>query len=704
MADPTPRWGWPRPVEADSVDPVRDIRALALALDVVGTDDQGLLADRPVSTGPAPGKKGRYYFSTDTGILSRDTGTSWVDIGFVADGSITTPKLANLSVTTAKLADLNVTNGKLADGAVDSRVIADGSVGFIDLAAGLKPSQGASGASESLRALGSAAGNAAAGLNPTIGGRLTLSDQGSTNGIQIGGDSNLYRSAVNTLKTDGTLFAAAGYRIGTPITGVAYQSQQVAAQTVLQNLLIGTDANAAFSILGDGKHQWGLGGASALDTNLYRGSSGVVKTDGAFNAVAGFQVSGAALASTHLADSSSLARLTGATFTGAVVANGGYSIGTPLTGTSAYRSQQVAAQTVLSNKLLAADANDAFHLLGSGKMEWGAGGASVVDTNLYRWGASILKSDQTLLLGQEIYARHGVSTQVIIGDTGAGNAGFRFGSATDTNLYRANVGALKTDAGLTVSGSGSPTSGQGLEMGTVTNVAYFQALDRSAGTVIALHLQGSEISLYDTGQNQRLKIDGTGIGFLGATPVARPGSTNGIKASLVSLGLITGGGATPLNLDGGALTSGALTATTITASGLVTAADLTATAFIANSMVRAQGSSQGSGTAGGAVELSYSAGTGDVQVRDTGTGFFQTMRVSGSSVTLRSNTTDRIKVDTTGIGFFGTPPTGKLSVTIPGGSTYATTYANTTPTLAEVANFTRGLALVLQTYGLLTIN
>lgn len=44
--------------------------------------------------------------------------------------------------------------------------------------------------------------------------------------------------------------------------------------------------------------------------------------------------------------------------------------------------------------------------------------------------------------------------------------------------------------------------------------------------------------------------------FWGATPITRPGNTSDIKDSLVNVGLIADGGATPLNLDGGKLTAG----------------------------------------------------------------------------------------------------------------------------------------------------
>lgn len=51
------------------------------------------------------------------------------------------------------------------------------------------------------------------------------------------------------------------------------------------------------------------------------------------------------------------------------------------------------------------------------------------------------------------------------------------------------------------------------------------------------------------------------ISFHGATPVDKPGSTEDLKDLLVAYGLVTDGGATPLNLDSGALTVGTFSAT-----------------------------------------------------------------------------------------------------------------------------------------------
>lgn len=60
----------------------------------------------------------------------------------------------------------------------------------------------------------------------------------------------------------------------------------------------------------------------------------------------------------------------------------------------------------------------------------------------------------------------------------------------------------------------------------------------------------------------RIETNATGIGFFAATPVAKPASTADIKDALVALGLLTDSGATPLNLDSGALSAGIVNAST----------------------------------------------------------------------------------------------------------------------------------------------
>jgi hypothetical protein len=51
---------------------------------------------------------------------------------------------------------------------------------------------------------------------------------------------------------------------------------------LIRNLLAASDAQPAFRIMGDGRHDWGAGGANAPDVNLYRGGVNVLRTESAF--------------------------------------------------------------------------------------------------------------------------------------------------------------------------------------------------------------------------------------------------------------------------------------------------------------------------------------------------------------------------------------------------------------------------------------
>jgi len=126
---------------------------------------QGTFASRPVSTAGSPGKTGRIYYGTDTGHLYYDFGTGWTDIGpastAIADGSIT----GGPAGAGVKIAAHTITNDNIVAGTITTAEIADGSIAANDIAAALKPSGGAGSGTESLRALGTAAGTAAAGTH-----------------------------------------------------------------------------------------------------------------------------------------------------------------------------------------------------------------------------------------------------------------------------------------------------------------------------------------------------------------------------------------------------------------------------------------------------------------------------------------------------------------------------------------------------------
>ena len=88
----TARLSLPYPELTDTADVPRDVESLAAALDdTVATDDQGVIASRPTSSGGTPGVRGRYYFATDEGVLYRDRGTQWDAVAAVGADTTNPP-------------------------------------------------------------------------------------------------------------------------------------------------------------------------------------------------------------------------------------------------------------------------------------------------------------------------------------------------------------------------------------------------------------------------------------------------------------------------------------------------------------------------------------------------------------------------------------------------------------------------------------
>ena len=148
-----------------------------------------------------------------------------------------------------------------------------------------------------------------------------------------------------------------------------------------------------------------------------------------------------------------------------------------------------AAARIIASKLLGADTQPAFRILGDGTHSWGAGGASAPDTTLSRSAAGILKAAQHFRAGLDLYAQDGGATQVRIGNNG-GNASVDFGSAMDTRLYRNGVGVLGTDGWLKI---GANTANEGIRFYDPASNGY-GAIWRSNADG-ALHLQ-AQTGLY----------------------------------------------------------------------------------------------------------------------------------------------------------------------------------------------------------------
>ena len=110
--------------------------------------------------------------------------------------------------------------------------------------------------------------------------------------------------------------------------------------------------------------------------------------------------------------------------------------------TVAQETQQTAANISLQNKLLAADANAAFRLLGSGQMEWGAGAASAPDVVLSRSGANTLALASGDTFNAPTLQQNSVQ---VVSAAGAGLTKTTDSLAVDSSVLRNTIVDVKGD-------------------------------------------------------------------------------------------------------------------------------------------------------------------------------------------------------------------------------------------------------------------
>lgn len=180
-----------------------------------------------------------------------------------------------------------ISTSAIADGAVVANKIASGVIDYTKISDALKASVGATASTEALRAIGTGAGQVVSGSAPAF----------LAAGLTIGGDTNLYRSAANALKTDGTFQVGNAKTVGSSNTvGTLYGFTVDGANNMIlgstdgpnvQSLVLRGAASINFQVGTGGQHlNISSGGVllfgSAFDTNLYRVFAGGLKTDGHF--------------------------------------------------------------------------------------------------------------------------------------------------------------------------------------------------------------------------------------------------------------------------------------------------------------------------------------------------------------------------------------------------------------------------------------
>lgn len=140
------------------------------------------------------------------------------------------------------------------------------------------------------------------------------------------------------------------------------------------------------------------------------------------------------------------------------------------------------------------------------------------------------------------------------GGTGSGSiiAGDDIAAAVGTGLTTVTAGNTSGVAGF--------VAGQDGTHNLIMSWAY-NATVGNAYAYIETWAGGNQLRIQNNAGSLLLGGASATIGFFGATPVAKQGSTTDLRTALINLGLYTTGGASPLDLNGGALTAGSAVVT-----------------------------------------------------------------------------------------------------------------------------------------------
>lgn len=281
-------------------------------------------------------------------------------------------------------------------------------------------------------------------FTPGIPGEVDLTNYAfalaiTETGVPPGGVA--IKRKVGTAHWDGTKFTTVTPTVGFP-TSAALGA--ISVGDAAGGELAGTFPNPTIGAFAAGRVlSWGG------DTNLYRLAAGSLKTDGALTVGGNMSVAGTlgvtgvasgptAAADTNTTQLASTAFVLGqlSTVTTPLVDAPVAAIGTSARGAHAdhvhptayaafagslLTTAQAAANAVLSQKLLAADANAAYQLLGDGTQKWGAGGASATDCQFARFGAGLMR-----FTGTSIDLMSASSTTQAIGVAVTGDTQYRW--------------------------------------------------------------------------------------------------------------------------------------------------------------------------------------------------------------------------------------------------------------------------------------
>ena len=259
-------------------------------------------------------------------------------------------------------------------------------------------------------------GNSAGGNVSTTGGtsgRLAK----FTTGTNI--ENALLTESGNDLSATATLTLTNAATSTALIVGKSITSQTAN----MLSLFSTTDANPRVAVDSSFRLQFGPGGATSVDTNLYRQAANTLRTDGAFNvgssaqfsvnssgnivAIRGVTTSFPSANASGVLTNDGAGNLTWASAAGAFTSSAGiidFTTSTDRlrlvagsTSTTPLEVDGVPSQTadLIQFKATSGAANPIVSISAAGRLQFGAGGGSAVDVNLYRSGADALKTDDS---------------------------------------------------------------------------------------------------------------------------------------------------------------------------------------------------------------------------------------------------------------------------------------------------------------------
>lgn len=272
-------------------------------------------------------------------------------------------------------------------------------------------------------------------------GQLQLDVQGSSGGILLGGDTNLYRGAADTLQTDSEFH----------INDNSLTIERANDFNGAIHLNVSADTDDRLTILASGEIRWG-DGTNPTDVNLFRGGANILQTDDSFITLGDIEIQGGDLTTNqttfnllnatattiNFAGAASTLNIgpTGATATSINLAGGSGATGCTVDGAT--------GNLTCSGNITGAATGTVGYWSRSGTTLQPATAGDNITTS----GNVSTTGSGTITAAGILNANATGKTAITIADSGAQDSGITIGG--DTNLYRENAGVLSTDGALNV--------------------------------------------------------------------------------------------------------------------------------------------------------------------------------------------------------------------------------------------------------------